>query len=688
MNGKHITLQIDTASDVTMISMENWKNVGKPTLHAIDINPGSASGDVVELKGFFKCTTELNGVKAEGKIYVSINLNLLGIDWITKFDLWNVPLSSVCNNILLTDTLTMKVKSKFPKLFSDGLGRCTKMKAALKLKPGASPVYRKARSVPFAAAPVIANEYTRLIHLTVFEPTEYSDNAAPVVVMKKANGTLRVCGDYSTGLNDVLEPNSFPIPTPETIFAKMVGMKVFSVIDLTEAFLQVELDEESSKLCTLNTHIGLLKVNRLQPGLKPAPGIFQELMSKMLSGTRSSYAFMDEILVAGKDKIDHQRELFDVLDRIQDYGFRLRHEKCDIEKDEVKFVGHIISGGQVKPNPKLIQQAMDFMPPKNVKEVQSFLGLVNYYNKFIRNMSDLRAPLDELTKKDVKFEWKPKHQKAFEELKKVLNSDLVLTHYDPNKKLVVAADASSYAIGASLMHEFADGSLHPIMFASTTLNSAEKNYSQIERESLALVFGVKKFHYFIYGRKFELQTDHKPLLAIFGSKSGIPAYTASRLQRYAITLLAYNFSITYVNTESFGYVDALSRLMRKHQQPDDDVVIAAIRADEPESDMHCFAVETALKLPIKFEHIQKATAECPTLQTVIKLINEGWPESAKKLENAEVEKFFLVRNQLIVIENCIFYGDRIVVPHKFRRGVLDELHTGHPGMSRMKLLAR
>lgn len=685
INGIQIKMQIDTASDITIISYENWKRLGKPTLSSCDIKPGSASGDIVNLKGYFEGKFKLQGKKSSGKCYVAGNLNLLGIDWITEFDLWNVPLATVCNIIQTNQDIASLAKSKYPNLFAGGLGCCNKTKMSLTLKAGARPVYRKPRSVPFAAAAKIEQELKRLQHLNVITPVEFSEFAAPIVVVKKNDNRIRLCGDYSTGLNENLESNCFPIPTPEQIFAKLSGMKVFSVIDFSDAFLQIEADDESKKMLTITTHCGLFKVNRMQPGIKPAPGMFQELMSKMLSGTRNSYAFMDDIIVAGTDVNDHKRELFDVLNRIQDYGFKLQIEKCKIGRAEVKFCGHIINGNLIFPDPADIQETMEISKPTNVKEVQSFLGSVNYYNKFIKNFSNMRAPLDELTKKDVKFIWESKHDEAFSEIKKIMNSKLVLTHYDPNKKLVVAADASSYGIGASLMHEFSDGSLHPIIFASSSLNPAEKNYSQIEREALALVFAVKKFHYYIYGRRFKLQTDHKPLLAIFGSKSGIPAYTASRLQRYALRLLAYDFEIEYVKTDSFGYVDVISRLMKNHERTNEDTVIASIRTDEM---VQCFAIETAMKLPIKFVDIKEATGKCNVLSEVMKLIENGWPPTAKKIANDEVKKFFNVRHQLMKIEDCIFYGDRIVIPTKYRSEIINELHTGHPGIVRMKLLAR
>lgn len=188
-------------------------------------------------------------------------------------------------------------------------------------------------------------------------------------------------------------------------------------------------------------------------------------------------------------------------------------------------------------------------------QLRSFLGAVNYYGKFIKSMKELRGPLDNLLRKESHFTWHQEHEEAFINLKKILASNLVLTHYDPKKKLVLASDASDYGMGATLMHQFDDGSLRPIMCWSGTFNEAEKGYSQIDKEARAFIFGLKKAHSYIAGRRFTVQIDHKPLLRLFGGKHGIPAHTAARLQRFAIIASAYDFNIQYVDTNSFGYAE-------------------------------------------------------------------------------------------------------------------------------------
>ncbi|XP_037929798.1 uncharacterized protein K02A2.6-like, partial [Teleopsis dalmanni] len=682
LNGSTIKLQLDTGSDITIISKSNWTKLGQPILQTTNKKAGDVSGNVIPLLGSFACVVNLNGREEYDVCYVTpLKLNVFGIDWITTFDLWSVPISSFCKAIQLTscDKLNDEIKARFPSLFSNDLGCCTKTQATLRLKEGARPVYRNARPVPYAAAPIVSAELERLQHLGVISPIEYSQSAAPIVVVRKKNGKIRICADYSTGLNDGLEPNKYPLPTLDQIFSKLANKKVFSTIDLSDAFFQIPVDQESQKLMAINTHLGLFKVLRLQQGVKTAPGIFQQIVDTMLSGT-NTIGFIDDMICSGINEEDHKIQLFKTLERIQDYGFKLRFEKCKFGETSVEFCGHTVDQYGIRPHPGKLRSIQDLPPPTNLQQTRAFLGAVNYYGKFIKSMKSLRGALDELLKKDKKFEWKQHHNEAFNKIKNVLASDLCLTHFDPAKKIILATDASEYGMGAVLMHQFNDGTLHPIMHYSATFNAAERKYPQMHKEARALVFGLKKCHYYISGRRFTIHIDHKPLLAIFNPKNGIPLFTAAHLQRYATTILSYDFSIEYINTDSFGYADIISRLIANHVKPDEDTVIASIQLEEDEDlKINCFAVETATKLPITFTNIQTATKACHTLNKVTFYIqNDCWPQKRKQITDNEVAAFFQHRHHLTIQQQSIFFGERIVIPKIYHQQVLEDLHNGHP----------
>ena len=743
-----VCLQLDSGSDWTIISAENWKQIGSPELSNCEEHAISASGNQLDMCGKFSAKLRLHGREGFGQIYVTNhNLNVLGSDWMEALNLWAVPIANVCNSIRqgAAAAIEQEAKSKFPDLFNDSLGLCIDQ-ASLQLKPNAKPIFRNARPVAFAAAEPIENELKRLQHLGVITPVRHSEYAAPIVAVKKKDGRVRICADYSTGLNDSLEPEQFPLPTPDDIFAQLAPFKVFSKIDLSDAFLQIELDDDSKRLMTINTHCGLFQVNRLQPGVKPAPGIFQKLVTKMMSGAKGVFPFIDDFIVGGTDETDHKHNLFDALQRIQDFGFHLKIDKCSFAQDQLDFLGHIINSNGIKPGPEKLAVLQKLPAPTNVQQLQAFLGAVTWYQKFVPNIKQLRGPLDELLSEGTDFGWLTMHEEAFRGLKQVLQSDLALVHYDPTKKLIVAADASSYGIGAVLLHEIPNGdkkpTLKPIIHAARAFTAAEKNYPQIQREALALTFALQKFHRYVYGRKFELQTDHQPLLAIFGNKKGIPVHTASRLQRYALILLAYDFNIRYVNTKSFAYADFVSRLISDHQKPDEEVVIGSTVIEKniltpsalvtvnakkvkksalgksfvkanvknenaPEnsnSDLSegklfahiiaditatCFAIDTARTLQtITYDAIKVETNNDEALKQVTGFINNGWPSERQQIINAEAAQFHARRETLFAIDGCIFFGDRIVVPSRYRNEILKELHQGHPGAERMKQLAR
>uniref|UniRef100_A0A5S6QB45 RNA-directed DNA polymerase n=1 Tax=Trichuris muris TaxID=70415 RepID=A0A5S6QB45_TRIMR len=360
----------------------------------------------------------------------------------------------------------------------------------------------------------------------------------------------------------MLELHQYPLPTPEELFTVLNGGRLFSKLDFADAYLQVEVEDNSKELLTINTHRGLYRYNRLPFGVKSAPGIFQQIMDTMIAGLNGTVAYLDDVLRVGRTLEEHNRNLKAVLNRVMEFGFRIRPEKCQIGVKEIRYLGYIVNEHGRRPDPEKIAAIQRMPPPFDVQSLRSFLGMLSYYGVFVKQMRELRAPLDELLKKGASFIWSSECQAAFEKAKLILKSDLLLTHFDPSIPVVVTADASSNGLGAVILHRFPDGKEKPIVRASRSLLPAEKNYSQIE-EALVLVFAVKKFHRMVHGRRFTLVTDHQPLLAIFGCKKGIPVHTANCLQRWATTLLGYDFVLQYRSTSNFGHVDALSRLIAR-----------------------------------------------------------------------------------------------------------------------------
>ncbi|CAH8609833.1 unnamed protein product [Dicrocoelium dendriticum] len=695
VNGVPIMLQLDTASDITIISRSVWKRLGKPAFKRTTLTAKNASGGSLRLDGEIECEVSFNGLNLRGTIYLvtSSDVNLLGIDWIEKLHLLDVPLSHICseNNVAVLRTAVSNqpgqsiaelLQSKYACVFQSELGHCTKMQAKLTLLPEAKPVFRPRRPVPHASQALVEHELDRLQQAGVIEQVSFSQWAAPIVVIRKPNGSVRLCADFSTGLNAALEPHQYPLPLPDDVFAKLNGGKYFATLDLADAYLQLQVEPESRKLLTINTHRGLYQYNRLPFGVKTAPAIFQQVMDAMLTGLTGAAAYLDDIIIMGGTQEELFQRLDDVMMRIKEYGFRLRADKCKFFLKSIKFLGFVIDENGRRPDPENIE-AIDRLPaPTDVTTLRSFLGMVSHYSEFLPCMHRLRHPLNQLLMKDVEWNWSVQCQEAFDKLKSLLKSDLLLTHYNPKQEIVVATDASSYGIGAVISHRFPDGSEKAVAHVARALTASEKNYSQIEKEALAIIFAVQRFHKMIYGRRFTLVTDHKPLLAIFGSKKGIPTYTASRLQRWATLLLGYDFGMRYLSTDSIGQADALSRLINTGRRDQEDAVIASIAA---ESDVSYMIQDAVCNLPVNGLMVAQATKQDAVLQEVLTYTRSGWP---KKCPNEALTQFFTRRGALSEVDSCLFFADRIVIPEVLRQRILRELHKGHPGIARMKALAR
>uniref|UniRef100_A0AAZ3NPL7 ribonuclease H n=1 Tax=Oncorhynchus tshawytscha TaxID=74940 RepID=A0AAZ3NPL7_ONCTS len=354
-----------------------------------------------------------------------------------------------------------------------------------------------------------------------------------------------MCGDYKVTVNRCILPEEYPLPNAQDLFATLAVGKVFSKLDLAFAYQQLKLDPESEQYLTINTHKGLFRFNRLAYGISTAPVIFQHTMDQILDGIDHVVCFMDDILVSAPTIGEHLVVLDKVMSRLEKYGVRMKRSKCEFLQDSVEYLGYTIDAQGLHPTNSKVEAIVNAPAPTNISELRSFLGLLNYYGKFVANLSTLLHPLHQLLQADTKWNWSPQCEEAFKTCKQHLLKSKWLAHYNTEMKLRLGCDASPYGVGAVISHVLPSGEEHPIAFASRTLSPSEKNYAQIEKEALRIIFGVKKFHKYLYGRKFQLLTDHKPLLAILGPKSAIPTLAALRMQRWALILLAYDYEIEY-----------------------------------------------------------------------------------------------------------------------------------------------
>ena len=529
----------------------------------------------------------------------------------------------------------------------------------------------KAKPVPLAKKAKIDAVLDKLESEGIIKKVSHSDWAAPIVAPFKKDGSVRVCGDFKVTVNPQLEIDQYPLPRIEEIFANLAGGQELSVVDLRQAYLQMEVDDDVQEYLTINTHHGLYRYCRLVYGIASAPAVWQRAMDQILQGLPMVQCYLDDI-ISGRDYIEHMDNLSKVLGRLQEYGLKVNSYKCSFFRRQVRYLGHKIDAKGLHKTDDKVKAITDAPIPTDVGQLRSFLGLVQYYHRFLPNLATVLQPLHQLLHTGVKFEWKKHHDTAFKRVKEAVTSETVLVHFDPQKPIRLACDGSPYGVGAVLSHVMEDGNEKPIAFASRSLSVVEKNYAQIEREALGIIFGVKKFNQYLEGHKFTLITDNQQLVAIFHPRKGIPATAAAGLVRWAVTLSGYNYDIVYCNTPLHANADALSRLPLKSESH-----------SETASTFNVSVMET---LPVTSAELREATRKDSVLVQVIENARIGWRDSSEI--NPEIKPYFSRKSELGLFSGCVVWGERVVIPEKLRNRILNDLHEGHLGMVKMKGLAR
>lgn len=398
-------------------------------------------------------------------------------------------------------------------------------------------------------------------------------------------------------------------------------------------------------------------------------------MDQVLQGCPGTQCYLDDIIVTGDSDNSHLENLAQVLKRLDEYGLRARRDKCEFFKDTITYCGHKIDANGLHKCHYKLRAVAEAPQPKDVSQLRSFLGFINYYNRFLPNLATVLHPLNALLQAGKKWTWSKQCTQAFQEAKKLVMSDTVLTHFDPHKPLRVACDASPYGIRAVLSHVTADRTERPIAFASRSLSAAENNYAQIDRGALSLVRGVKRFNQYLYGNTFTLVTDYQPLVSIFNPQKGVPQTAASRMQRWALFLGGHRYQIEFKRTHKHANADGLSRL------PLDGCDSKTENVSTP---LDVFTIAQLESSPVTDEIIQRKTRRDPALSQVYSAIQTGW-NSEQKLRFTQ---FYQRRDELTLDEGCIMWGLRVVVPPKLQSRVLEELHVGHLGVVKIKSLAR
>ena len=429
------------------------------------------------------------------------------------------------------------------------------------------PIKQAPHRVPAAFANEDQKALDKLLHQGVVRAST-SPWASPIVLVRKKDGSVRWCTDFRR-VNSCTKKDAFPIPKTSDCLDAVAGASLFSTLDITSAYHQIPVREEDIPKTAFTTKYGLFEYVTMPFGLCNATATFQRVMELALSGLQwvSCLIYLDDVIVYSSNFSDQVSRLRGVFARIRDAGLKLKPTKCQLFKKEVCFLGHILSERGVLPNPDNVKKLQDWPAPHNVKQVRSFLGLGNYYRRFVKEYSKMVKPLTDLTKKDVKFEWTEKCGEAFEALKQALLGPDVMAYPKDEGSFILDTDACDVSIGC-VLSQLQDGVERVIAYGSRTLNRAERNYCVTDRELLAVKYFVEYYKHYLLGRHFLVRSDHQALKWLFSLKD-----PKSRTARWIEVLSAYDFSVEYRPGQRHGNADGMSRCLDPRNCSCDDELL-------------------------------------------------------------------------------------------------------------------
>lgn len=470
------------------------------------------------------------------------------------------------------------------------------------------PVYTKSYRYPYIHREEVKSQINKMLEQGIIRPSESAWSSPIWIVPKKADASgkvkWRLVVDFRK-LNEKTIDDKYPIPNINDVLDKLGRCQYFTTLDLASGFYQVEMSPADISKTAFNVENGHFEFLRMPMGLKNSPSTFQRVMDNVLKDLQNTVClvYLDDIIVFSTSLQEHMVNLEKVFERLRESNFKIQMDKSEFLKLETAYLGHVISKDGIKPNPDKISAIQKYPIPQTVKQIKQFLGLVGYYRKFIPDFARVTKPLTQCLKKGKKVILDNNYVNAFNKCRTLLTNDPILQYPDFTKEFLLTTDASNVALGA-ILSQGSVGSDKPVCYASRTLNDSELNYSTIEKELLAIVWATKYFRPYLFGRKFKILTDHKPLQWIINFKE-----PNSRLTRWKLRLSEYDFTVIYKKGKANTNADALSRV----EIHNEEISSIMVNPSEIPPSVHDSSTETAhtsqenpiLEVPITDEPLNK-----------------------------------------------------------------------------------
>lgn len=678
-----VPVYIDTGADVCMMPKSEAKRLKLP-LRPTDMrirpygsHPKKCVGEFVGTVQFEEQVVNTTFYILDSRVETLISgpvSEALGI--ISFNESAGVRRAGECTPEAVMDEAKQDLLNKFPKLFK-GLGKLKGHKVKLHVDESVKPVKEPPRPVPFHLKGKMEQEIDKLEKQGVIEehqgPTSFISN---LHLTPKDDGTARVVLDMRNA-NKAIKSTNLPIPRPEHISSKLAGYEIFTKLDFKSAFYQLELEEESRHLTVFHAGDRLMRFKRLIMGCSPSSGELNKALRPLFQGKKHTFVIQDDLIVAGRDRNEHDEALHKVCETIQEAGMTLNPDKCLIAKEEIPWWGMMISKKGIKPDPRKVEALKHMSPPKSKEEVTSFFCMIQsdgYGRDFIPNLANKTKHIRKLLRKDKHFTWTDQCQAEFDRLKQEMTEDIVMHHYNPKLETAIEVDASREGMSAILLQKHTDDAWKIVAVASRTTTPAEARYPQLDLEALAVDYGLRRFRFYLVGGPAIIVfTDHKPLVSIFKNiRKG-----SSRTDKIKLRHQDLEYRVSWKGG-STNKADYLSR----HAIPWEQMPEEEKEETEEFEKLIWFLQFSPYTEAISMERIISETLKDPTLKELTVAIRKGYISR----KNEELKPYAKLMDSLTVTEEgLLLKEDQIILPKSLVTLALEKAHRdSHPGITGMK----